>query len=165
METTGSPRFLDNPNAHAPFLFGPDRISTVSAITTELTWLPRASTAFAPVTTNVSRLNKTVVCSLCTLHAADSSTPRNTQFRLAASLYRAGVITGWVALQGFRFCFLHTLPPHPSFAWHTEHGSKGQRRYDREVGVSTLAARAPACGRVPGVNYVIVEPHGDVSAF
>jgi len=55
--------------------------------------------------------------SLSTLRHHGRPWPRKTRFRLLAKLCRAGLVTRWVPVQGFRVLPSH--PPCPGFAWRT----------------------------------------------
>src|SRR5262249_40142205 len=115
-ETTGPPRFLEDPNVNVPLLSDPG--GPLRSATAALSMLPSAfSTTSAPTRTVISGLNH--MARSLAVYASQGGLPHR-HARLAsgwlASLVRAGVATRWVPMKGFRS--FH--PPSPGFAWRTE---------------------------------------------
>ena len=115
-ETTGPPRFLENPAVNVPCSptpVGPPRSATPAL----RCCLPPNGKRRLPRQILISGLNHTA--RTLAVYASQGGLPHR-HARLAsgwlASLVRAGVITRWVPPKGFRF--LHS--PFPGFAWRTQ---------------------------------------------
>jgi hypothetical protein len=115
-ETTGPPRFLEDPTVNVPCSstpVGPLR----SATATLRCCLPPHLTTSTPTISNISRLNHTARS--LAVYASQGGLPHR-HARLAsgwlASLVRAELDTRWVPMKGFRS--FHS--PFPGFAWRTK---------------------------------------------
>ncbi len=105
VERQGPPRFLGNPRADMPCSLtpvGPSR----QAIATCRCCLPPISRRRLPQHLSFRSSITRPVGSLCTLRHVRCRTPRNTRFRLLATLCRVGLATHRVPSEGFAFQLL-----------------------------------------------------------
>jgi hypothetical protein len=166
MERTGPPRFLGNPCACAPRSStpggGPPRQATLRRFGTAAAQKTTAAPTFTFIFEALSRGPHAP----CVRFAAGvTPEPRNTRFRLVASLCRAG-LSRRVPLCGFGHVFTR-LPPHPGLAWRTFRGSVGSPRVRAGVAatVNQAVMRWPAPeGALHGRGSAVrihPGPHGD----
>jgi hypothetical protein len=124
-ETTGSPRFLEDPRIHAT-LFDPGRIAepghSGAALLVGSSMLPSAlSKGVGSRQLDSFRSSMTrPACSLSTLRRQGRPlSRRKTRFRLVAHLGRAGLEPAG-SLHEVSAVSSTWRPPHPGFAWRTE---------------------------------------------
>ncbi len=109
LETTGSPRFLLGPNGTAPRSLtpgGPPCLARAASRCCRRLDRGRRLPQIVRFRGSVTR-----PChSLSTLRVEGYPKPRKTRFRVAATLFRVGLVTHWAHLKGFSSALCHRIP-------------------------------------------------------
>jgi hypothetical protein len=114
-ETTGPPRFLEDPTMYmpcSPTPAGPPR----SATTALRRCLPRFERCRLPPLHNFEAPSHGLPIRCLRFAGWIAPPPRKTRFRMVGHLFRAGMVTRWVLAKGFSA----SHPPSPGFSWRTQ---------------------------------------------